>query len=271
MVSTTKLAPGEYVPTGDQRIVLSGVTWERYEAELALRGESPVPRLAFHRRSVHVAKREYRATLENQQMMERFSARMSASGEDGAGALGAALAEFQESMKVVADRARDADQRQRALVRSVIDEVCGVLPEANATAIRRAYFRAAFPRVYGDRRSAVPLLEKAGDLNDLTETQRSDLATIQREFLPAYEAASERMVEINREAGLVVPGSDPEQWQSWQDRRNQLERVSFERDELSMKAVRRLKQVLTEDQVRRIPGLSAYEQAEDRDQFWFGG
>lgn len=47
MVSTANLSPGDYVPTADQRIVLSGVTWERYEVELALRGEKSVPRIAY--------------------------------------------------------------------------------------------------------------------------------------------------------------------------------------------------------------------------------
>lgn len=32
--------PGEYVPTADQRIVMSGVTWEAFEAFLALRGDA---------------------------------------------------------------------------------------------------------------------------------------------------------------------------------------------------------------------------------------
>jgi Uma2 family endonuclease len=39
--------PGEYVPTADQRLVSYGVPWSHYEAQLALRGDSPVPRIAY--------------------------------------------------------------------------------------------------------------------------------------------------------------------------------------------------------------------------------
>jgi Uma2 family endonuclease len=38
---------GEYVPTADQRIVIYGVPWSHYEAQLALRDEAPVPRMAY--------------------------------------------------------------------------------------------------------------------------------------------------------------------------------------------------------------------------------
>lgn len=39
--------PGEYVPTADQRLVTYGVPWPHFEAQLALRGDRPVPRMAY--------------------------------------------------------------------------------------------------------------------------------------------------------------------------------------------------------------------------------
>jgi Uma2 family endonuclease len=38
---------GEYVPTADQRLVTFGVPWAHYEAQLALRGDASVPRMAY--------------------------------------------------------------------------------------------------------------------------------------------------------------------------------------------------------------------------------
>jgi Uma2 family endonuclease len=38
---------GEHVPTADQRLVSYGVPWSHYEAQLALRGDAPVPRIAY--------------------------------------------------------------------------------------------------------------------------------------------------------------------------------------------------------------------------------
>jgi Uma2 family endonuclease len=47
MVATAHIPAGEHVPTADQRVVLTGATWEHYEMELAMRGEKSVPRLAY--------------------------------------------------------------------------------------------------------------------------------------------------------------------------------------------------------------------------------
>ncbi len=45
--SPPPIPAGEYVPTADQRIVTFGVPWSHYEAQLALRGEGSVPRMAY--------------------------------------------------------------------------------------------------------------------------------------------------------------------------------------------------------------------------------
>ncbi len=47
MVASPSTARGDYVPTADQRLVMHRVPWSHYEAQLALRGEAPVPRLAY--------------------------------------------------------------------------------------------------------------------------------------------------------------------------------------------------------------------------------
>jgi Uma2 family endonuclease len=41
--------PGEHVPTADQRLVTYNVPWEHFEVQLALRGDRPVPRMAYLR------------------------------------------------------------------------------------------------------------------------------------------------------------------------------------------------------------------------------
>lgn len=47
MASHTTASPGEHVPTADQRIVTYRVPWVNFEAQLAMRGDNPVPRMAF--------------------------------------------------------------------------------------------------------------------------------------------------------------------------------------------------------------------------------
>jgi len=46
-VASAAVAPGERVETADQRIVTHGVPWSHFETQLALRGDSPVPRIAY--------------------------------------------------------------------------------------------------------------------------------------------------------------------------------------------------------------------------------
>ncbi|MCL4821127.1 MAG: Uma2 family endonuclease [Vicinamibacteria bacterium] len=47
MAAPVAIPPGEHVPTADQRLTTYGVPWSHYEAQLALRGDNPVPRMAY--------------------------------------------------------------------------------------------------------------------------------------------------------------------------------------------------------------------------------
>lgn len=47
MPGAVAIAPGERVETADQRIVTHGVPWSHFEAQLALRGDAPAPRMAY--------------------------------------------------------------------------------------------------------------------------------------------------------------------------------------------------------------------------------
>lgn len=47
MQQAVATGPGERVETADHRIVTHGVPWSHFEAQLALRGDAPVPRMAY--------------------------------------------------------------------------------------------------------------------------------------------------------------------------------------------------------------------------------
>ena len=49
MGTISRVPPGEHVPTADQRLVTYNVPWEHFEVQLALRGDRPVPRMAYLR------------------------------------------------------------------------------------------------------------------------------------------------------------------------------------------------------------------------------
>lgn len=47
MAASPTIPAGEHVPTADQRIVMYAVPWSHFEAQLALRGDVPVPRMSY--------------------------------------------------------------------------------------------------------------------------------------------------------------------------------------------------------------------------------
>lgn len=47
MLESIDVTPGERVETADQRLVMYRVPWSHFEVQLALRGEVPVPRMAY--------------------------------------------------------------------------------------------------------------------------------------------------------------------------------------------------------------------------------
>ncbi len=47
MATLTSVPAGEHVPTADQRLVTYNVPWSHYEAQLALRDDRPIPRMAY--------------------------------------------------------------------------------------------------------------------------------------------------------------------------------------------------------------------------------
>jgi len=47
MAASPTIPAGEHVATADQRIVMNGVPWSHFEAQLALRGDVSVPRMSY--------------------------------------------------------------------------------------------------------------------------------------------------------------------------------------------------------------------------------
>ena len=72
----------------------------------------------------------------------------------------------------------------------------------------------------------------------LSEVELETFAFAARRALPA---SSEGEAEGGR------PG-----WRRWQEQRNELEILTFDRGEVNAKALRRLRRVLTEEQIARI-------------------
>jgi hypothetical protein len=223
--------------------------------------EVAVPVLLERGPALRNASREVlRAILESQREMETFGARMQASGRDGAMD---AVVEAQQQMEKLTKSTAEANEKRREAVRGLLDAVAERLEPEEAQQLRRAYAQEAFPRVYRDRRSAAPLIERAQGLAELTPAQQEQIAQLSAEYEAAYEEFCERLVAIARESRGFA-GMDPAGWQEWQDRRNQMDRIRFERNELSSRMVRQLATVLGEGLAAKVPGIGQYGKEADR-------
>jgi len=117
----------------------------------------------------------------------------------------------------------------------------GTLSEALTSPYRErladSYRRAAWPDVFSDARALHDALEKTLAMDDLTVNQRDAIAEIALAYRREYDGLSERMIEARDD---------------WQERR----RHDFERRDLSDRTRRRLRDVLTPEQVTRVAGLA---------------
>lgn len=228
----------------------------------------------------------YESQMKAQQAMEKLTAQMTSqrgAGGPGGGAGGPGGNRgggpggpgngFRELMEGDGRVAREAKQAIATLNRETIAKLVAALPETEAQSLRRAYNRKAFADVYNDSRSAEPQLNAALKLADLSDQQRSQIQEIAAEYRGNYEAMCDKMIELETAAAAagnpMMGGGGPggngggrgqgggrgPDWQTMQDQMRNREKLDFERNDLSDKAIARLRGALNEEQVQRLGGL----------------
>lgn len=127
--------------------------------------------------------------------------------------------------------------------------------ETAAGVLRAAYQRSAYPEVYSDSRSVEPLMRRALRLGDLSERQRSELSNLLMEYTSAYHDLSQRLIEEHASEDELQQNADRGRFETWEERRQirqRIERLEFDRDELSDRTRRRLMLILTDAQQREL-------------------
>jgi Spy/CpxP family protein refolding chaperone len=152
-----------------------------------------------------------------------------------------------EGRKATEDRQFMVDLNRATL--AVLTEA---LAEDQAEMLDAAYKHAAFPTIYRDPDGADRYLTTALQLRDLDENQRGRIDAIIGEFRPAYEKVADQIAEIHAAWEDGGADFDRERWRTYQERRNRIEVLEFERQELNAKALRQLREVLTDEQVQRL-------------------
>ncbi len=166
--------------------------------------------------------------------------------------------EYQQMMQDVRKPVEDADKEITQLNRDMLAQITVALDDRSARKFRAAYRRKAFPGVYNEPNSGEKYIEAAMKLRQLSDNQRLAIELHRVEYQPVYENLCNQMVEIHSQSSIGGGFSDPGYMQEYMQRQQKLEVIKFDRSELNAKARRRLRQILTPEQLARI-GLAPEE------------
>jgi hypothetical protein len=137
------------------------------------------------------------------------------------------------------------------------DAVEAVLADDMRAAFHDAWLRAAAPSAYNDAKDAMPTLDAARALADTTDAQRTQIDAIRGAHAARHRELCNRLAKLlvleQMTGGALFDagptGPKKEAGMSMTDTR-------FERSELNARSLRRLKAMLTPEQVRAIPALA---------------
>jgi hypothetical protein len=200
---------------------------------------------------VALLRRRYERSLEYQREMDKVTSAMMAERgrEGGERAFGRAIASG-DSMRGAREEIDAIGRSIADLNRRSVDALAGGLEEAGAIALKSAYRRRAHPDIFADDGAAEPRLRSALAIEDLSESQRSRVADLLAEHAGPYQELCEKMLALR--TGDAAGGEPRRDWARWAERRNEMEKLRFERADLDDKAIRRLRAILTEEQSAKL-------------------
>ncbi len=199
-------------------------------------------------------RRQYESAMRLRRESEKLRARMqrrSGDGEQDRGRQRNRWQAYRDLMNGDGRKAGEARQFMVDLNRTALSTIAGALPEDLAETLRDAYNRTAFPGIYDNPRAAGRYLVAALELTDLESRQRAGIESLHAEYAPQQRRIADRMRELYSETSQVT-GADRQQWRGFQQRRNRLEVLEFDRREINARALRRLRDILTLEQETRL-------------------
>ena len=85
----------------------------------------------------------------------------------------------------------------------------------------------------------------------MAEQQRTRIESIYAHYEPDFRQVADRMRDVYAEPAEVA-GEGRERWRGYQERRNKLEVLEFDRREVNARAFRQLRDILTEEQATHL-------------------
>lgn len=151
--------------------------------------------------------------------------------------------------------------------RSAMNEMAGSLESTDQRRLIRTYNRQAFPNVYEDPVAVDLQIDRAFELPGLEPGQSDALRDAVADYRPEYERLSSDMIKVLHDTKVVNTADwQNVDWQEWSRRRQSMERIRFDRDELCYRTANRLRAILSEEQLASIGGLP---EPVERDNFGF--
>jgi hypothetical protein len=168
----------------------------------------------------------------------------------------------EESMKRrIEAESRLAKARQAVAQQAVAgrDAAEAALPESIRGAYRSAWYALAAPYAYRDRSDALPAVDRARGLADLSGAQRAQLDALWNDHASRHRASCDAIAEMmiaqqTRIEDAMQDGSN-NPMDSMFGTARLLSDARFERRELDARTLRRLRAVLTPEQAKEIPQL----------------
>jgi hypothetical protein len=149
-----------------------------------------------------------------------------------------------------------------ARVATIYDAACvAAVSDVDALAsAKRARMRAMYPSIYRLSDSAERQLNASALFTELTDDQRGQIEALRAEYNVVYEMLSEQMVMPAFE-GFPGDGS-ADAFQDYAKRQAEVEKVRFQRKELTEKSLNQLRRTLGSTLSAKVPGLVPDEDAE---------
>lgn len=153
-------------------------------------------------------------------------------------------------------KARQAVSQQAVAGRDAAE---GALPEPMRGAFRSAWYSLSVPSAYRDRSDALPAVDRARGLADLSGAQRAQLDALRNDHASLHRASCDAIAEMTiAQASRMDAAMDSEEgtgMDSMFGAARMLSDARFERRELDARTLRRLRAVLTPEQAKEIPQL----------------
>ncbi len=149
---------------------------------------------------------------------------------------------------------KKVDQARQLMVdlnRATLTTLTNALSADDARVLGDLYNRAAFPDIYDNPRAAGRYLVAALELSDLDDQQRARVESIYAGYEPEFRMVADRMRDVYAEPA-EVSGEGRQRWRGYQERRNKLEVLEFDRREVNARAFRQLRDVLNLKQETRL-------------------